>query len=245
VRQLYPESLGEVDPLVAYGRLGPLDSGRPAVRVNMIASIDGASSAGGLSGALGGPADRALLATLRSLADIILVGASTARAEHYGPARLSESARARRRALGLSEVPPIAVITRSCRLDWATPFFVAAEARPVVVTVAAAAQSDRDQGAEVADVVLAGDENVEMDKALAALAERGIGNVLMEGGPSLIGQLATAGLVDEFCLTVSPTLLSGDAQRILTGPGLDPRTSLRLATLFCDDAFVFLRYERA
>jgi riboflavin biosynthesis pyrimidine reductase len=244
VRLLYPESLGEVDPLEAYGRLAPLVSGRPAVRVNMIASLDGASSAGGLSGALGGPADRALLATLRSLADVILVGAGTARAEHYGPARLSDRARARRRALGLSEVPPIAVITRSCRLDWATPFFVAAEARPVVVTVAGAAESDRHQAAEVADVVLAGDHDVEMERVLAALAERGNGNVLMEGGPSLVGQLATAGLVDELCLTVSPTLLSGDAQRILTGPVLDPQTSLRLVTVFCDDAFVFLRYQR-
>jgi riboflavin biosynthesis pyrimidine reductase len=244
VRQIYPESVDAVDPLVAYGRLGPLVSGRPAVRVNMIASLDGASSAGGLSGAVGGPADRALLATLRSLADIILVGAATARAEHYGPARLGESARARRRAIGLSEVPPIAVITRSCRLDWTTPFFVAAEARPVVVTVSAAAESDRNQAAEVADVVLAGDHDVELDQVLARLAERGIGNVLMEGGPSLIGQLASAGFVDEFCLTVSPTLLSGDARRILTGPVLDPGISLRLATVFCDDAFVFLRYRR-
>jgi riboflavin biosynthesis pyrimidine reductase len=142
-------------------------------------------------------------------------------------------------------VPPIAVITRSCRLDWASRFFAEAEARPVVVTVAAAAESDRKQAAEVAEVIVAGDHDVEIDRTLAAFGERGIGNVLMEGGPSLIGQLARAGLVDELCLTVSPTLLSGDAGRILTGPLLDPAISMQLASVLYDDAFVFLRYRRA
>jgi riboflavin biosynthesis pyrimidine reductase len=166
VRQLYPEVIGEVDSAAVYGRLAQLPSGRPAVRTNMISSLDGANSKDGLSGALGGPADRALLGTLRSLADLILVGAATARAEHYGPARVSDQARADRRALGLTEVPAIAVITRSCRLDWASRFFAEAEARPVVVTVAAADQSDRDRAAEVADVIVAGDHDVELDRAL-------------------------------------------------------------------------------
>jgi riboflavin biosynthesis pyrimidine reductase len=83
----------------------------------MIVSVDGAASLQGRSGALGGPADKALFATLRSLADVLLVGAGTMRAEGYGPARLSDDARARRRDWGLPPVPPIAVITRSCRLD--------------------------------------------------------------------------------------------------------------------------------
>ncbi len=74
-------------------------------------------------------------------------------------------------------------------------------------------------------------------------AERGAGSVLMEGGPSLIGQLAAADLVDELCVTVSPTLLSGDSRRILTGATLDPPTRLDLATVLHDDGFVFLRYR--
>jgi riboflavin biosynthesis pyrimidine reductase len=244
VRQLFPDPLEDVDPLAVYGRLEPLASGRPAVRVNMIASVDGASSAGGLSGALGGPADRALLRTLRSLADVILVGAATARAEHYGPARLGEKARARRLELGIPEVPAIAIITRSCLLDWESPFFTDAEQRPIVVTVASAREADRHRAAEVADVVLAGDTDVEGGLALAALSERGAGNVLMEGGPSLIGQLAAADLIDELCVTVSPTLLSGDARRILTGAPLDPGIQLDLASVLYDDRFLFLRYDR-
>ena len=62
----------------------------------MIATIDGATAVGGLSGGLGGPADQALFTVLRSQADVVLVAAGTVRAEHYGPSQL-----------------PVAVISRS------------------------------------------------------------------------------------------------------------------------------------
>jgi riboflavin biosynthesis pyrimidine reductase len=84
----------------------------------MIASIDGATAVAGVSGSLGGGADRQLFALLRSLADAVLVGAGTLRAENYGPGTL-----------------PIAVVSRSCQLDWRSPFFTEAALRPVVITV--------------------------------------------------------------------------------------------------------------
>lgn len=243
-RRLHPNPAEAVDPVAEYGRLAPLAAGRPAVRVNMIASIDGASSAGGLSGALSGPPDKAVFAVLRSLADVIVVGAATMRAEGYGPARLDCAARARRRGWGLPEVPPIAVLTRACRLDWGSTFFTEAEQRPIVITVAAAAEADRRRAGEVAEVVVAGDRDVEPVRALGALADRGAGNVLVEGGPSLNGQLAAAGLLDELCLTLSPTLLAGDARRIATGATLTPPATLELAHVLEGGGFLFLRYRR-
>src|SRR5438445_5114742 len=110
-RQVYPVSAAAIDPTAAYGRLAPVAGGRPAVRANMIASADGAAVANGLTKALGSPADRVLFFELRSLADIVLVGAGTVRAERYGPVRLDEAARARRVDAGLPPVPPIAVVT--------------------------------------------------------------------------------------------------------------------------------------
>ena len=53
----------------------------------MIAIIDGATAVSGLSGGLGGPADQALFAVLRSQADVVPVAAGTVRAEHYGPSK--------------------------------------------------------------------------------------------------------------------------------------------------------------
>jgi riboflavin biosynthesis pyrimidine reductase len=243
MRQLFP-TLGDVDPVDAYGRPAALGPGRPGVRLNMIASVDEAASLQRRSGALGGPADKALFATLRSLADVVLVGAGTMRAEGYGPARLSEEARARRRAWGLPSVPPIAVITRSCRLDWSARFFTEAQQRPLVVTVGSAAAADRARAAEVADVIIAGENDVGLAQAVGALAERGHTNVLSEGGPGIAAQLAAAGLLDEVCLTVAPLLAAGEARRILDGAALAPSLALELGHVPEADAYLFLGYRR-
>jgi riboflavin biosynthesis pyrimidine reductase len=214
MRRLVP-TLGDVDPVGAYGRLGRLGPSRPGVRLNMIASVDGAASLDGRSGTLGGPADRALFAVLRSLADVIVVGAGTLRAEGYGPVRLDERARERRRRWGLSAVPPIAVVTRTCRLEWGSPFFTEAEQRPLVLTVATATAAERERAAEVAEV-----------------------------GPAVAAELAAAGLLDELCLTVSPLLAGGDGHRMLAGPALAPPGLLELVHVLEADGYLFLRYRR-
>jgi riboflavin biosynthesis pyrimidine reductase len=244
MRRLVPAPEEELDLLVAYGRLAPAGPRRSAVRANMIASVDGAASAGGLSGALGGPGDKAVFAALRGLADVIMVGSGTMRAERYGPARLDERVRAQRSAWGVTPVPPIAVVTASCRLDWQEPFFSRAEERPLVITVRSADPANLEQAAQVADVIMSGDRQVDLAVALDALAERGLAQVLAEGGPTLLGQLASAGLLDELCLTLSPKLFGGAGIRILTGPGIEPVADLRLVHVLEDDSFLFLRYQR-
>jgi riboflavin biosynthesis pyrimidine reductase len=241
MRQLIPALVDPVDPLDVYGRM-PDTGGRPWVRLNMIASADGGTAVSGVSRGLGGPADRQLFLALRSLADVILVGAGTARSERYGPTRVTGEQQAARLARGQTPVPPIAVVTRSCRLDWDTPLFAHATARPIVVTVSGAADADRARAARVADVVLAGERDVDPGSALDALRERGVRSVLAEGGPNLNSQLAAAGRLDELCLTVSPRLVGGAANRILAGPSLTGPPELRLASVCEQDGFVFLRY---
>ena len=81
MRQLLPFPRDPVDPATLYDDLPPAGP-RPAVRLNMIASIDGATAVAGVSGGLGGQADQELFAVLRSKADIVLVAAGTVRAEH-------------------------------------------------------------------------------------------------------------------------------------------------------------------
>jgi riboflavin biosynthesis pyrimidine reductase len=225
VRQLLPFPRDPVDLAALYGDL-PSAGTRPTVRLNMIASIDGATAVAGVSGGLGGPADQALFTVLRSQADVVLVAAGTVRAEHYGPSRI-----------------PVAVISRSCRLDWDSPFFTAAVARPIVVTVSQASVIERKKAEDVADVIIAGEQDVDLAVALDALWERGFARVLAEGGPSMNGQLTAAGLLDELCLTVSPLLVGGDAKRILAGPGLGSGLGWRLRSLCEQDGFLFLRYR--
>jgi 5-amino-6-(5-phosphoribosylamino)uracil reductase len=242
MRMLYPDSVAVVDPVVVYSDL-PVNEHRPCVRLNMIVSVDGGTSWGGVSGALGGSADKALFSVLRSVADVVLVAAGTMRAENYGPARLPDDVREQRRARGQRPVPPIAVVSRSCRMAWDTPFFTDAVERPIVVTVAAAAESDRARAAEVADVVVVGDHDVDLTAALDELEARGAANVLAEGGPTLNGELARADLLDELCVTLSPTLASGDAKRLISGSTLDQLRTLQLRSICEDGDFLFLRYR--
>ena len=85
MRMLFPEPVEDVDPATVYADV-PHNDVRPAVRLNMIVSVDGGTSWNGVSGALGGSADKALFGVLRSLADVVLVASATMRGEHYGPA---------------------------------------------------------------------------------------------------------------------------------------------------------------
>jgi riboflavin biosynthesis pyrimidine reductase len=244
VRQLFPVYIDPVDPVDVYGQM-PEVTGRPAVRLNMIASVDGGTAISGVSRGLGGLADHELFFVLRSVADVIVVGAGTARAERYGPSKLPASLQDARSRRGQTPLPPIAVLTRSCQLEWEAPFFTTATARPIVITVSDATAANRARAAEVADVILAGSREVELARALDSLGERGARFVLVEGGPTVNGQLALAGLLDELCLTVSPRLLSGDSKRIMGGAPLSDPTRLELASICEQDDFVFLRLRPA
>jgi riboflavin biosynthesis pyrimidine reductase len=248
MRALLPEPADHVDLATAYalpqGRPGEQPGDRPFVRINMISSLDGAIALRGRSGALGGPADRQVFQVLRSLADVIVVGAGTVRAEAYGPARLDAAQQEQRRARGQVPVPPIAVVTRTSHFDWGAPFFTEADARPIVVTTAEADTSATARGADRAEFVVAGTGDVDLAGALSTLAGRGARNVLVEGGPGLNAQLVTAGLMDELCLTLSPCLAAGTGPRVLAGPELPDTIDVEIVHLLEEGGFSFLRLRR-
>ncbi|HZQ59518.1 MAG TPA: pyrimidine reductase family protein [Acidimicrobiales bacterium] len=240
MRALLPVARDDVDLLEAYAT--PDRQGRPFVRCNMISSVDGAIAVHGRSGALGGPADRIVFAALRSLADVVVVGAGTARAEGYGPVRLSDDLRRARAGRGQPPVPPIAVVTRSAQLDWSSPLFADAEQRPIIVTTADANPGEIARARAVADVVEAGADEVDLASAVTQLASRGYTNVLAEGGPGINAQLVAARLVDELCLTLSPSIVAGTGPRILAGDELPVPLSLRTVHLLEQDGYLFGRF---
>jgi riboflavin biosynthesis pyrimidine reductase len=215
------------------------------LRANMVSSADGAASLGGATKDLSSDTDRQVFALLRTLADVIVVGAATVAAEHYKPARPQELWHHLR--FGRSATPPIAVITSGLDLDPAGPLIAAAppDARTIVITTAASPPDIRAELSRNADVIVAGEKTVDLTAAVAALAERGHRRLLAEGGPHLLGQMVEAGLVDELCLTTAPLLAGPAASRIVAGDGPTARTvPLTLAHLLEDDGFLLCRYTR-
>ncbi|OLT13267.1 hypothetical protein BJF78_22265 [Pseudonocardia sp. CNS-139] len=208
----------------------------PYVRVNFVSSADGAAAVEGRSGGLGSPADRRVFRMLRELAEVVLVGAGTVRAEDYRGTR--------RPTRGRDTFPPVAIVTGSADLDPESRCFTDTHVPPIVLTGAGAPRARRDRlAAAGADVVVL--ERLDPESVLAELGRRGLHRVLCEGGPSLFGDLVTADAVDELCLTLAPLLAGGAATRIARGvPGTPPRP-LQLAGALHEDGTLLLRYTRA
>ncbi len=187
------------------------------VRANMVATLDGSAvDAAGSSRGISAPADQAVLGVLRALADVVLVGGGTVRAEDYRPLPARPAFAERRAAAGQAPAATLAVVTRSGDLDPASPLLAPGAATLVVTCEAAPLARVRDvAGAE--RVVVAGGSEVDPHAVAAALAERGLRRVLAEGGPTLLGGLAAAGRLDELCLTWSPLIVAGNGPRIAHG----------------------------
>ena len=216
------------------------------VRGSMVVTVDGSAAGGdGLSGSISNPDDRLVLATLRALSDVVLVGAGTATDEGYRRTRPNQDFAASRAGLGQHPAPPLAVVTRSGRVPDVLldgPGVVDGVPRVLVATTTAAApRLAASLGAEA--VLACGDDEVDLSRVVAALTGRGLRRILCEGGPTLLGAVAAAGLLDELCLTTSPTLAGGDGPRVLAGPSTG--RPLRLAHQLLSGDFLFTRWVAA
>ncbi|MGV8913643.1 MAG: pyrimidine reductase family protein [Rhodoglobus sp.] len=219
------------------------DRSVPWLRANFVSSIDGAATHEGTSGGLGTETDGRVFALLRRLADVIVVGAGTVRQEGYRNLALDDSSAAWRVANGLSPQPPFAVVSASLRLD---PSDLAGYAtRPFVITTESAPAQSRARLEEVAEVIIAGDSEVDTVELKQALAERGYPQLHSEGGPTLFATMIAQGVVDELCLTISPRLEGGSARRIVDAAQATPQDMALAHALSGADGTLLLRYVRA
>ena len=251
IRRLWPDPSGEFgvgehgvgglsdDELVA-----SLLTDEHVLRVNFVASVDGAVTHDGRSGGLSGEADKRHFELLRRVCHVVLVGAGTVRDEGYGPIRVSEESARWRLANGLNEHPVFAIVSGSLALDPESRIFTEAPVRPIVVTSTRASASLVAEFERVADVMVTGSSWVDIPGMVAALHARGLVQVLCEGGPTLFGSLLAADVVDELFLTVAPTLEVGDARRITLEELAEPR-HLALASVLASGSTLLLRYRRA
>lgn len=219
-------ALGEPLDASALERLYAYPGARPWVRANMVATLDGASAGNdGRTGSINTPTDLVVFTLLRDLADVVLVGAGTARAESYRHTRPRSGDRlARAVAQGRAAHPELAVVSGTGRV----PPLLAG--RPengggvLLVTCEAAgdeaiSRARRTLGSD--RVLVCGGGSVDLPATVAALAGRGLPRILCEGGPRLLADVAAADLLDELCLTAVPLLAGGIEQRIAVGSAAD------------------------
>ena len=230
--------LGELAEAYAY----PGDR-RPWLRANMVSTLDGAAQHEGRSQPISNATDMRIFGVLRGLADVVVVGAETVRQEGYRPARAREAFVAPRKAAGQGPAPAIAVVTASLDLDFSLPLFTSPLVPTLVLTGAPAIRSGAERAG--ARVVIAGDgAGVDPARAVRALGDLGHTRLLTEGGPRLLGQFIAAGVLDEMCVTLSPMLAAGDAQRIAGGPSVPVPLRFELVSLLEEAGFLYGRYRR-
>ncbi len=226
MRRLLPEPADDITVDAAYGSpLGSRPNG-PWVGMSMVASIDGSIAVDGTSAKLSSPTDIAVLARLRRLADVIVVGAGTVRDEGYGAPR--------------KQGQRIGVVTRSGRLDYDSEIFSGGAG--FVITTETGAP---DIPAHI-DVIRVGDEHIDLAATIARLpALTGRAEyVQVEGGAGLNGAMLDADLIDEINVTTSPATFGGSGPRLATGA---PPHAHRfdVAQLAIDDeSFVYTRWLR-
>jgi riboflavin biosynthesis pyrimidine reductase len=242
VQALYPtgtSSLTDDDVAHLYG----YPAERTWVRANFVSTLDGAvQGADDRAGSISDSADRRVFALLRSLCDVVVVGAGTARAERYAPVMPDEVDARLRHHHGLSGVPSIAVVSRT--IDVSDELLRGGKARTLVFTTATCPSTRVDEAGEHAEVVEAGDETIDPARVVGELTARGFRRILLEGGPQLMRAFVAADMCDELCLTLSAMLVGGDRHRLLRGGAVEPPEAMRLRHLLEEDGTLFCRYTR-
>ena len=217
---------------------------RPYVRAMMVGTLDGAAAGDdGLSGSVSGSADRAVFVAVRRFADAILVGGGTMKAEGYGPLRARPEDADVRRTAGQAPAPVLCVVSGSLDLPLEPGGFTDSDVTPVVFTTESADPARVADVRERAEVVQLPGERVDAAMVLDQLHARGLGRVVCEGGPALLGQVTDAGLLDEADITVSPMLVG--TERTPDTPMLGDPRRFRLEHVLTADDFLMLRYTKA
>ena len=237
-----PGPLTRDDLLEAYP--WPDRGGRAWVRSMMVGTLDGAAAGSdGLSGSVSGDADGEVFSAVRRLADVVLVGGGTLSAEAYGPLLAAAEDAERRRGNGQAAAPVIAVVSGSLSLPVGEEYFTASTIRPLVFTTAAPDARRLAALEEFCDVVRAEGDTVEAAWVVDQLVGRGLWRIVCEGGPSLLRDVTTAGLLDEADLTFSPMLV-GTSKTPDTEMLPDPRR-FELAHVLTAEHFLMSRYLRS
>jgi riboflavin biosynthesis pyrimidine reductase len=225
LRRVHPAPHEPITIAEAYAVERTPHDDRPWVGLCMVSSLDGTVAVEGTSGALGNPNDLEVLLTLRSIADMLIVGSGTVRGEGYGPPKKPGQR--------------LGVVTNRGSVDLDSPLFTSGAG---FVIAPESAEIDEDR----VEVLRAGEDTVDLVVAFSRLREidATVRYVQAEGGPTLNAALLEVDLIDELDLTIASRLSGGAGPRLTDGADeLDRRFDVE-HLLVDDDGFVFGRWTR-
>ena len=230
-----------------YDHLDFPEKDTPFVAINMVCSIDGKITSGGAQrpGSLGSPFDRSTMNVIRSHFDAVLAGGTTIRQHPYYLGVPSELENAREKK-GLASQPLTVLLTRSGRLDPASPVFAKAPRLPVVITSPAGAERMAPPIRAKANIEIL--QNSTPHQIITLLRQKyQVGRLLVEGGPSVNYQFMQARLLDELFLTLHPSLIGNRTDlNLAAGDGVLERPErIVLLSINQQDNELFLRYRIA
>jgi riboflavin biosynthesis pyrimidine reductase len=232
----------DVEALLAGLELGGRATDRrPYTIANFASSIDGHATIDGRSGGLGDEGDREIFHALRGMADAVIVGTGTLRAERYGRMIADPDRRRRRELRGLAPEPIACTVTRSGVVDAGIPLFATPEATVVIFS---GAPVELGEPAATVEVVRIDPGLLTLTTVLERLrTDHDVRLLLCEGGPGLFGGLLRERLVDELFVTLAPKLVAGEGPRITAGTPLPQAAALHLESVLEREDFLFLGYS--
>lgn len=204
--------------------------GRPFVFINSAMSADGKISTKERKQVrISGSVDFDRMDALRAGADAVMVGIGTVLADDPSLTVKSEKRRAERKQAGLDENPIRVIIDSTARVPLDADIFKKGEGRRVIVVSRSAPSEKVYRLGEIATVIIAGQDEVDLVTAMEKLQEIGVNRLMVEGGATLNWGMLSSGLVDEVYTFVGNLIIGGNmSPTFVDGAGFAEKEIMKL-----------------
>lgn len=198
---------------------------RPFTFINSAMSADGKISTKNRKQVkISGKTDFDRVDELRASSDAVMVGIGTVLSDDPSLTVKSKERRKRRVAQGLDENPARIVVDSNARIPLTADIFKKGVGKRIVVVSKAAPADKVAELKNRAEVIVAGEEEVDLREMAQELKKRGINRLMVEGGATLNWAMARAGLVDRISVFVGNLIIGGkEAPTFMDGEGISDR----------------------